>query len=151
MGNSYRGKAAYTEGIHTHIVRSVAYSADGARIAFGSYDRTVVRVWDARTGEELSVLRGHTGWIVSLACREGVQRPASSGIVVQVRGLESDRKFTANWVYSNQSGAERPSKHQVTHVLNLKTALKVPATEPHTFSGPRHQSSSSRPSYFLAY
>jgi hypothetical protein len=45
---------------HTGPVTSVAFSPDGARLASGgSFDQTV-KVWDARTGQELRTLTGHT-------------------------------------------------------------------------------------------
>ncbi len=49
---------------HQGPVASVCFSADGARILTGSWDRTA-RIWDAWTGVELRVFTGHTGWIWS--------------------------------------------------------------------------------------
>ena len=43
---------------HSSDVRSVAYSPDGKHIVSGSYDNTV-KVWDAQTGKEVSVLLCH--------------------------------------------------------------------------------------------
>ncbi|KAG6326910.1 hypothetical protein ID866_12179, partial [Astraeus odoratus] len=44
---------------HTHCVSSVAFSADGKRIASGSEDNTIC-LWDAETGLQLgSPLKGH--------------------------------------------------------------------------------------------
>jgi ribosome assembly protein 4 len=72
---------------HTGWVLAVSYSPDGSLLATGSYDRTV-RIWDAKTGKPFGgstssettasskikkdtsdgvVLKGHTGYITSLA------------------------------------------------------------------------------------
>jgi WD40 repeat protein len=47
---------------HEGLVRSVAFSPDGTRLASGSEDGTV-RLWDPDTGDELLVLRGHEGFV----------------------------------------------------------------------------------------
>ena len=43
-------------------VPSAAFSPDGSRIVSASFDNTA-RVWDAATGLELEVLRGHQSWV----------------------------------------------------------------------------------------
>jgi WD40 repeat protein len=48
--------------VHENLVNCVSYSPDGARIASGSWDRTV-RVWDVTSGVELAVLRGHEDYV----------------------------------------------------------------------------------------
>ncbi|HEX8090140.1 MAG TPA: hypothetical protein VF762_14865, partial [Blastocatellia bacterium] len=44
----------------------VAFSPDGKYFVTGSYDNTA-RVWDAKTGESVTELRGHTGLVSSAA------------------------------------------------------------------------------------
>jgi WD40 repeat protein len=59
----------------THVVYSVAFSPDGQRLATGSGGRNdlkkqsygEVRVWDARTGQELLALQGHSSVVTSVA------------------------------------------------------------------------------------
>jgi len=52
---------------HLDVVRSVAFSPDGARIVSGSDDNTV-RVWDADTGRMLEdPFFGHEDWVFSAA------------------------------------------------------------------------------------
>ena len=48
------------------LVTAVAVSPDGKQIVSGSYDQSV-RVWDASTGDELKVLKGHTKVVTSIA------------------------------------------------------------------------------------
>src|SRR5258707_347499 len=66
-----------------HRVSSIAFSSDGTRIVSGSDDRPMwignapriasdsdswsVRVWDASTGAELKRLKGHCGFVCSVA------------------------------------------------------------------------------------
>jgi tetratricopeptide (TPR) repeat protein len=44
----------------------VAFAVDGQVLASASGDKTV-KLWDARTGQELRTLRGHTGGVTSVA------------------------------------------------------------------------------------
>ena len=43
---------------HTSVVRSVAFSPDGTKVAGGSFDRTI-RLWDVRSGKVIHTLAGH--------------------------------------------------------------------------------------------
>ncbi|MBI5932002.1 MAG: serine/threonine protein kinase [Chloroflexi bacterium] len=51
---------------HTDDVVTVAFNPDGSKIASGGDDNTV-RIWETRTGSELSVLQGHTNNVHSVA------------------------------------------------------------------------------------
>lgn len=48
-------------------VRFLAYSPDGSRIIFGSYDK-FIRIWDANTDAVGKPLEGNTGSVWSVAC-----------------------------------------------------------------------------------
>jgi WD40 repeat protein/nucleoside phosphorylase/uncharacterized protein YjbI with pentapeptide repeats len=51
---------------HDRAARSVAFAPDGKRIVSGAWDNTV-RIWDAASGECLSILKGHEGPVNSVA------------------------------------------------------------------------------------
>ena len=51
---------------HSLGVLSVAFSADGARVVSGSYDKTV-KLWDAATGAQLRTFEGHADRVTSVA------------------------------------------------------------------------------------
>src|SRR5437764_11871205 len=51
---------------HELALASIAYSPDGKYVASGSYDRTA-RIWDAETGMQVAVLRGHGGPVEEVA------------------------------------------------------------------------------------
>jgi WD40 repeat protein len=52
--------------VHSRGLHRLALSSDSARIAGAMNDRTV-RIWDARTGEQLAVLSGHSDLVYGVA------------------------------------------------------------------------------------
>jgi WD40 repeat protein len=59
------GRADHVLVGHEDLVRSVAYSPDGARIASGSDDKTI-RLWSAITFAELGKIEGHSDAVLSV-------------------------------------------------------------------------------------
>jgi WD40 repeat protein len=62
----------------------VAFSADSRCVATGGEGQTV-KIWDAKTGEELHVLRAHTGDVFSLAFSDDGQWLATAGEDTTIR------------------------------------------------------------------
>ena len=69
---------------HQALVKCIAFSPDGSRLASGARDHTV-RLWDASTGEELTVLRGHSSDVSSVAFSPDGTRLASGSYDQTVR------------------------------------------------------------------
>jgi WD40 repeat protein len=51
---------------HSHIVRSLAISADGKMLVSGSWDQTI-KVWQLETGELVHTLKGHKDRVYAIA------------------------------------------------------------------------------------
>src|SRR4051794_12508118 len=56
----------------------VAFSADGKRLASASYNGTV-KGWDATSGQETLTLKGHPGYVSSMAFSADGKRLALAG------------------------------------------------------------------------
>lgn len=101
-------KKLYTYRGHSDVVRAVAWSPDGRRIASGSGDRTV-QVWDASTGAHVYTYQGQFGvntvaWspngtrIVSGSEDSTVQIwDANTGTLSDTYQEDSDAVFAAAW------------------------------------------------------
>src|SRR5205823_3766829 len=72
------GQAMFTLKGHTSLVRSVAFSPDGKRLASGGMGDTVVKVWDVTGGMETLTLNGHTDMGRSVAFSADGKRLASA-------------------------------------------------------------------------
>jgi WD40 repeat protein/tRNA A-37 threonylcarbamoyl transferase component Bud32 len=66
LARRFEGSLFVLDALVAVHVTSVALSADGSWIVTGS-DDNIARVWDARTGQFLAELRGHTGKVTSAA------------------------------------------------------------------------------------
>jgi WD40 repeat protein len=62
----------------------VAFSPDGRRIATAGLDQTI-KIWDARTGDEVLTLRGHTDLVTCLAFSADSHQLASASVDRTVR------------------------------------------------------------------
>jgi len=66
--------------LHGHeraVLLSVAFSPDGTRLASAAWDKTI-RIWDAETGTQMTVLRGHDERVLSVAFSPDGSRLASA-------------------------------------------------------------------------
>jgi WD40 repeat protein len=60
------------------MVRRLAWSHDGRRLATVSYDHTA-RIWDANSGTDMQRLNGHSGFLWSLSWSPNGQYLATAG------------------------------------------------------------------------
>jgi WD40 repeat protein len=68
----------------------ITASPDGTRLAGAMVDRTIV-IWDAATGRQIAVLRGHTDLVLGLAWSADGRRLASASYDHTVRVWDLER------------------------------------------------------------
>jgi WD40 repeat protein len=106
-------------------VFSVSFSKDGTRIASGSEDEKV-KVWSVESGECVTTLEGHSGWVYSVSFSPNGTRIASGSKdnTVKVWSVESGKcVFTGSqlddsWrtVFKDSS---MPERFDDTHTIGL--------------------------------
>ncbi|OAQ74405.1 WD domain-containing protein [Purpureocillium lilacinum] len=91
---------------HVDWVLSVAFSADGQRLASASADRTA-KIWDAATGKCVQTLEGHSGRVFSVTFSADGQRlaSASSGRTAKIWDAATGKCIQTleghdDWIYS---------------------------------------------------
>jgi WD40 repeat protein len=104
---------------HTQRITGLAVSPDGSRFATSSHDRTV-RIWDARTGEEVRKFAEHGGPVACVAWSpDGRWLLSSSG---QVRAEDPANSELLLW--DSETGAVR---HRLRgHYERVTTAAFAP-------------------------
>lgn len=63
---------------HTAMVHDIKYSPDGQWLASAGFDKTL-RIWNAKSGQQISVLNGHTGPVTSVCFSPDGKQLASCG------------------------------------------------------------------------
>jgi WD40 repeat protein/serine/threonine protein kinase len=78
------GKVVHRLQGHQRRPTTLAFSADGQRLATAGWDREI-KLWDVGTGQEVLTLQGHTDSVLHLAFSPGGRWLASGGLDHQVR------------------------------------------------------------------
>ena len=121
----------------------MAFSPDGSRIVSVSVDKTL-RIWDAKTGVQLSTLEGHSGRVRSVAFSPDGSHIASGSEDETIRIWDaktsahlSTLKGHAGWVLSvtflpNGSHIASGSDDETVQLWDAKTGVQLSTLKPHS-------------------
>jgi hypothetical protein len=123
---------------HGDRVTSVAFSADGGRLASGSYDKTV-KVWDAATGACVQTLEGHGDRVTSVAFSADGGRLASGSYDKTVKVWDAAtgacvQTLEVGWAIAHLSFDPMISSRLSTNIglLNFDLPALAPAIDSQT-------------------
>jgi WD40 repeat protein len=91
--------------LHTACVRSVSFSCDGTTLASASDDKTV-RVWNAKTAQQLHALQTHADWVRTVAFSPDGNTlvSGSDDCSIQISSPRTGKQFlklpTLHWAHS---------------------------------------------------
>ena len=80
---------------HSNLIRAVAWSPDGTRLASGSQDQTI-RIWDASSGQEIAVWRPRAAGVEAVDWSPDSTRWS--------RGIAMDRSASGTWTLAAKNG-----------------------------------------------
>jgi WD40 repeat protein len=101
--------------VQKSLLRSLAYSPDGKRIAVAGLGRTV-KVFDAATGKEVLTLRGHTGQLAEAGADQTVRvwDAATGGELLALRGPTSSL-----WAVASSPDGRRLASAGMEHAIRV--------------------------------
>jgi WD40 repeat protein/predicted Ser/Thr protein kinase len=128
---------------HSGWVRTAAFSPDGATLASGSDDNTLI-LWDVETGDQLRTLEGHTGVLYSVAFSPDGATLASGSwdntVILwdvasgrRLRTLEGHQAGVNSVTFSPNGAALASGSDDRTVILwHVRTGQQVRTLEDHT-------------------
>jgi WD40 repeat protein len=119
----FNARTGETSAAHGAGVTCAAFSPDGKRIVTTSDDQTA-RIWDAATGKQIAVLRGHEGTVLSAAfSSDGKRIVTASYHAVRIWDAATGKQIAVLPLYAVDYAAFSPDGTRIVTASDDNTAL----------------------------